>query len=486
MLWIEYESSESVPKEVIGEVIKNIQRLMYRTPVAAEDQNPNGFGIFAYDGYDTWNDGENDDPPPDVSEITLERLIVTFESSKLGQTDVADICVLESSSNNCDHREAISHSPGTETGHVVSSNGFDSTSSTDGFSPPQTSDGDNNSQNLNSSRDTSTGGSARAGIATDATSGSINPPPAKEHAPTFTGNLTIKTPKGYFQRLTVQFQPTIITEVVGDSILNTLTMSSVSVNVTNMTGPRDEKGNPEMHHLPAYFVTKRTNITVGAWRDNDTPYFPRDKTPIADDFVGSRESSRGTTLGGTLQAGYPLIINASLAYTINSSSKETLSARTTGITPQFTIAPDADQTNWIYDVRENYQNDLQFSEDHPPMHAAKFRYCQTQVPEHLITSVQAHFGKNGKIRYKIADLGCKDDWRPFIKAAYIRDISITLAACIKLIKPLDYFKTPAEGRKDVTLNAEVTFNQKTQAGDLKKQAKNMGENTELQPSAVFK
>lgn len=51
MVWIEYEGSEVVTRDLVRDVLVNVHKLLYPIPIAAEDQKPNGFGIFAYDGY---------------------------------------------------------------------------------------------------------------------------------------------------------------------------------------------------------------------------------------------------------------------------------------------------------------------------------------------------------------------------------------------------------------------------------------------------
>ena len=129
MLWIEYESSEVITKDVIKDVVI-INKLLYPTPVAAEDQKPDGFGIIAYDGYSDYSNpdesGNIEEPnPPELMEHPksgvstsemIENLDISFQTTAWENSDFDDTSASVSSSNdpspsqNCEHCEAITHS----------------------------------------------------------------------------------------------------------------------------------------------------------------------------------------------------------------------------------------------------------------------------------------------------------------------------------------------------------------------------------------
>src|SRR5579864_6757852 len=52
MLWVEYESSEKITKELVQEVVHRLYDLVIPWPVAAEDSKErDGINIIAYDGF---------------------------------------------------------------------------------------------------------------------------------------------------------------------------------------------------------------------------------------------------------------------------------------------------------------------------------------------------------------------------------------------------------------------------------------------------
>lgn len=63
MLWLEYESSQTVTKQLIQEVVYRTYQLIKPSPVAAEDWNNNGgIAIIAYDGtHDDFSSSDNSD-----------------------------------------------------------------------------------------------------------------------------------------------------------------------------------------------------------------------------------------------------------------------------------------------------------------------------------------------------------------------------------------------------------------------------------------
>src|SRR5205809_572359 len=65
MLWLEYESSQTVTKQLVQEVVCGIYQLIKPSPVAAEDwNNDSGIAIIAFDGtHDDFSSSDNSDYP---------------------------------------------------------------------------------------------------------------------------------------------------------------------------------------------------------------------------------------------------------------------------------------------------------------------------------------------------------------------------------------------------------------------------------------
>src|SRR5271156_7141920 len=51
MLWIQYEGSKVTSLDVVKEIVFCVAKLIHPIPVAAEDQEEPGYGIYAYDCY---------------------------------------------------------------------------------------------------------------------------------------------------------------------------------------------------------------------------------------------------------------------------------------------------------------------------------------------------------------------------------------------------------------------------------------------------
>ena len=65
MLWLEYESSQTVTKQLVQEVVCGIYQLIKPSPVAAEDwNNDSGIAIIAFDRtHDDFSSSDNSDYP---------------------------------------------------------------------------------------------------------------------------------------------------------------------------------------------------------------------------------------------------------------------------------------------------------------------------------------------------------------------------------------------------------------------------------------
>jgi hypothetical protein len=501
MLWIQYKSSETVTKDLIQEIVFNIHKLLSPTPVAAKDQTINGFGIFAYDGYvngsgrSEWDlKNTNRLEIMQLPEIGSEKNVnidITFQTTEFEETNAATLqtTLNDTERKDGEQRERVPYMEDDRNSLCSRSEGKPNTS--DGpqkkgeYSEAQKSndsgsDSSESSEGSSGSRDSDGSGSGGSTSSTTLT--------AQEVSAVFIGKLDIETTVGYSQRLTIMFVPTIIADRDPLSrVVNTITMDTINLKVTNMTAPTSTKKKSHKDDLDAYFVTQLTTITVGVSCDNDVVEGPFDKTPIHDDFILSRETSKQTAIGMGLQAGFPAGARGSLAYNTNNTLKEVLKERTVGLDPQFNKAPPAGCESWRYKVKSCYQTDLQFSPSRPPMHAAKYWYdgrSDDSFPDSFIAGVETIFGQNGEIRYPIAQLGFKEF--TFIRAAYIRHISLSLEVRIKRMDVEDYFQIPGPGREGATLHAKVTFDKKETGGEkLKREKKNTGEDTNLVPTVKF-
>src|SRR5271170_7624412 len=76
MLWVEYESSETVNKQVVQDVISKLVDLVSPTPVAAEDYRVCGIGIIASDECGNSASSDSSSGEPDVQEeLDVEPLL---------------------------------------------------------------------------------------------------------------------------------------------------------------------------------------------------------------------------------------------------------------------------------------------------------------------------------------------------------------------------------------------------------------------------
>jgi len=508
MLWIEYESSELVTKELVRDVLVNVNDLLYPTPIAAEDQRPDGFGVLAYDGYVSCSDsgdmedfagkGTNAVETIDVSNTSeaAETLDIMFHTNVSENTDPEDYDSAtfsddrSVSSETAENREESLDLQGEQPWGHNSPETHSQMGTSSGSEENQQAGGEQKTNgNAESSRNESSGstgntngssdpGSSQSDGSAASTQGTCQTDPA-----TFIGRLDIETPGGYTQRLEVVFEPVVVADTDRLSrVENTMRMNRVNVRAHNMTAPANLAKEINKGQLDPYFVNEITTITVGApcASDREGVEGPIEVSPIEDDFIAYRTASKQTTKGAVVEAGYPSAGKVSWSYNQASGISEVLTARSVGLEPQFGASSVGCQS-WKYKVKSSYQTSLEFSQPRPPLHSAKFWYdgrLNDNFPKHLIAQVEADFTKNVGFRHLVAVLGFKNT----VMGLYLRHISLSLEARIKRMEPEDYFRIPGPGREGATLKATLRFyDQKTTGETLKKEMRNIGEDTDLTP-----
>jgi len=505
MLWIEYESSELVTKELVRDVLVNVNNLLYPTPIAAEDQRPDGFGVLAYDGYVSCSDsgdmedfagkGTNAVETIDVSNASeaAESLDIMFHTDISENTDPEDYDSAtfsddrSVSSETAENREESIDLQGEQPrGHnspkTHSQTGI-SSGSEENQQPggEQKTNGNAESSGNESSGSTgNTNGSSDPGSPQESGSAASTQGTSRKVPATFIGLLDIETPAGYTQRLQIDFEPVVMADTNPLSrVENTMQMNTVNVRAHKMTAPANLAKEINKGQLDPYFVNKITTITVGAACDHDGVWGPIEVSPIEDDFIASRTATKQTTKGATVEAGYPAAGKFSWSYNQASGISDVLTARSVGLEPQFE-APSVGCQSWKYKVKSSYQTRLEFSQPRPPLHSAKFWYNGTSndnFPKHLIAQVEAYFTKNVGFRHLLAVLGLKNT---VLMRLYLRHISLSLEARIKRMEPEDYFRIPGPGREGATLKATVGFyDRKTIRETLREEMGNNGEDTNL-------
>jgi hypothetical protein len=505
MLWIEYESSEFVTKDLVRDVLVNVNNLLYPTPIAAEDQRADGFGIFAYDGYLSCSDSDDIEDLagketnvaettfiPDASEAA-ESLDILFDTNISEDTnpenyDSATFSDDSSvSSEPAENREEKMDLQGEQSrghssrkDHSQPGTGNDSKEHQEA-NGEQKANGNAESSGNESSRSSGNTNGSNDPSGTQAGSAASTKGTSREVPATFIGRLDIETPAGYTQRLQVDFEPVVIADTNPLSrVENTMRMNTVNVRAHKMTAPATATKGKDKSELDPYFVNEITTITVGAACEHDGVEGPIEVSPIENDFITGRTASNQTTKGGSVTVGYPLIGKLLWFWRRTDGMSEALTARTIGLEPWFGASAVRCQS-WKYRVKNSYQKRLEFSPQYPPLHSAKFWYdgrLDDNFPKHLMARVETDFTKDKGFRHPVAKLG----FRKTFRRLYIRHISLSLEARIKRIKPEDYFRIPGLGREGATLKATVRFcDGKTTDETLRKETRNIGEDTDLTP-----
>ena len=453
MLWVEYESSDIINKQVVTDVVHRLSQLVFPHPVAAEDQRINGLHIIAYDSLEEASSSEDSEefsprafptPPISTTSEDIQGILATQLGSKASGSTPTD-------AGGCDgDHEMNAH----ETVDSDSANEKSEGENERGSGSPN---GDQGATSRHTDRSSSNDDWEDMEDENGESPMIAQPGPSVEPTPNipaiFIGRVNIKTRDGYQQVLEVAFEPVISAQIANKPrIENTICMESVNVTATRMSNDKSatSQTNAEQDGLPPYFVTDTTTITVGV---SGGSYFgPRKYSPKQSDFLERQIFSQRSQ--GEVSLEISTVPKGSVKYIKGGGTSSEMKPISIGLLPRDFGSGRAGCKRWQYKVLESYKTNMECSRDCPPIHQASFMYdCTPAVnfPDYLHAQVKTEFKLAKRTRFTVPELR-----RTFLRSC-IRHISVRLEARIKRGEGEDYFQLPAPNKKGAILEVTVEF-----------------------------